>query len=477
MGSMEGWVAPDSLLGVALAQSAARRAGCSYEGDADKPRVSQRGLSSDRSYAGHGRAVSAAYSAASRSDGAASRSPGRVSGKHGGAVSQVDMAHVSQRELHLRRHATEWHGDGGELGHSGRGGRVSRSAGQSTRGRSPARAQCAPPASRRPGAACDREVRSAQESTERRRRVVAPPPKSAAITAAQAVLQSLGFKDAYEAFAALDEQATNAVSMAELRKGLRVLKIENLEEVIGEIRSFRSLLAHHNTTVDGRTFFGVFDWSQPSKGFSHRSLNAAYRRRHHILETFRQNLPNLLRERAKREEQQLRERAMEEEQQLLRDLMPMRSGVEGARLDETLRRCRPASPHLPGHRRAVARGVSPPRAREVENELIDVLRSGRQHDGTSPYSDERCALDEDELRTSSRQVDLRHNVVQTAAMEAHQSLGPFLRLFGLERYHGRLVQYGVERVPDLLVMEDADYAELDIKVCACCALPPNREVS
>ena len=339
--------------------------------------------------------------------------------------------------------------------------------------RSPAREERAPPRGDE-SAARDRGARKARAAAENRRmRVVAPPPKSVAVEAAQAVLQSLGFSDAYEAFVALDEQATNAVSMAELRKGLRVLKIEQLDDVIAEIRSFRALVAHHNDAIDGRTFFGVLDWSQPAKGFSHRSLNAAYRRRHRILETFRQNLPKLLRERARREEQQLRERAREEEQRKIRDLMPAPPAAE-----EERRYRRPASPRSPSSRRAAGRRPSPSHMRAAEDGLIDILRSASGRDSINPYgSQQRGARDEDteqhanELRTGSRQMELRQDVIETAAVELHQSLGPFLRLFGLERYHGRLVHYGVERVPDLLVMEDADYVELDIKVCARVSLP------
>ena len=80
-------------------------------------------------------------------------------------------------------------------------------------------------------------------------RVVAPPPKSVAVEAAQAVLQSLGFSDAYEAFVALDEQATNAVSMAELRKGLRVLKIEQLDEVIDTLDGLLETIARDGARI------------------------------------------------------------------------------------------------------------------------------------------------------------------------------------------------------------------------------------
>eukprot|EP01044_Picomonas_judraskeda_P020567 COSAG03_NODE_4610_length_1491_cov_12.656609_1_plen_488_part_01 len=476
-------VAPDSLLGQALAESAARREAVRLRQLYAEEPLQTAQQSVDGTSASH------LYGA-----GWLDEEAGRVKragGDRGGrgadvaaALSAAPAPAPARLQLIDARQGVRRAGHGDSRGES---------RGQSRRHRSPIREECAAPPSGRRVAARDRERRRAQPNAEKRHaRVVALPPKSAAISAAQAVLQSLGFSDAYEAFVALDEQATNAVSMAELRKGLRVLKIEHVDEIIAEIRSFRALVAHHNDTVDGRTFFGTLDWSQPAKGFSHRSLNAAYRRRQRILENFRQNLPQLLRERARKEEQQLRERAREEEQRALQEDLtpPLCADGEEASLGGRSHR-RPAPPHSPSHRRTGGRGLSPAHAhthrdrqthtgrergglppahaRVVEDGLIDLLRSATQHDRetqryrdtetdiqteTNPHSSERTAdaeQRENELRTSSRQTELRQNAVQTAATEAHQSLGPFLRLFGLERYHGRLVQFGVERVPDLLV--------------------------
>ena len=66
-------------------------------------------------------------------------------------------------------------------------------------------------------------------------------------------------------------------------------------------------------------------------------------------------------------------------------------------------------------------------------------------------------------RTSARQAELRLNIVETARRETGQDLRGFLRLFGLERYHARLLDFGVELVPDLLVLEDGDFEELRVK--------------
>jgi hypothetical protein len=362
---------PDSLLGQALRDSAARRRESAVAPSHGRPTAAYRGPPEPE------------HRRASASHRGRSVAPPLRSAPREAQLHLVEARHGVQRAAPVSPERAR----GAERGRAAR----SPAPSQRQRPRSPVRAERrAPPravadaAPAGKAAARSREPQAVRRDTEKRReRVVAPPPKSAAVLAAQAVLQSLGFSSAYEAFVALDEHSTNAVSMAELRKGLRVLKIEQPDEVLVEIRSFRALLAHHSDTVDGRTFFGVLDWSQPARGFSHRTLNAAYRRRPHILETFRQNLPTLLRERARRDEARR-----------LRELVPVATmSLTVADVDETNapRYHRPASPPRasPARVRAVgaaAAATSSPYARVLEEGLIDALRSATEQDGTNPYS-------------------------------------------------------------------------------------------
>ena len=215
-------VAPDSLLGQALAESAARREAARIRQlHGEEPlQTAQRGV--DGTSARH-------LYGAGWLDEEASRAT-RVGGDRGGRGADV-AAVLSAAPPPARLHLVDARQGVRRAGHGDtRGGSHSRA--QSRRHRSPTSEERVPPPSGRRIAARDRECRGAQPNEEKRHaRVVALPAKSGAILAAQAVLQSLGFGDAYEAFVALDEQATNAVSMADLRKGLRVLKIEHVDEV------------------------------------------------------------------------------------------------------------------------------------------------------------------------------------------------------------------------------------------------------
>ena len=160
----------------------------------------------------------------------------------------------------------------------------------------PAAAASPPPS---PGTAAPPEAQRPLHSKLRPRKVAVAPPKSDHVQAAQRVLHSLGFRSAYEVFVTVDEQCSRAVGAAELRKGLRILRVEHIEQVLEELRAFRALLPHHNDAVDARTFVGVLEWAVPARAFDQSLLQAAYRQRPAILERFRQHLPELLRQQAR----------------------------------------------------------------------------------------------------------------------------------------------------------------------------------